>query len=176
MRRKLAIAGNWFLAILVAGLVAFVIRSFFLVPATVAGNSMQPTLKSGDQLLLKKFGQVHRFEIVVFRLANGTTYVKRVIGLPGEHIAYQEGQLYVNDRPVVEPFLKQSQQKTVLTSDFDLKTLTDHDRIPANQYFVLGDNRRISKDSRTFGTIERETIIGRAVGIYWPIEDITYFK
>ena len=102
--------------------------------------------------------------------------MKRVIGLPGEHIAYQEGQLYVNDRPVVEPFLKQSQQKTVLTSDFDLKTLTDHDRIPANQYFVLGDNRRISKDSRTFGTIERETIIGRAVGVYWPIEDITYFK
>lgn len=161
--------GNWLLIIGLTGLIALIVRTWLVVPATVAGPSMRPTLKSGDYLLLKKFGQVHRFDIVVFKVA-GTTYVKRVIGLPGETVSYRHDQLYIDGRAVAEPFLNRvKHQKTVLTSDFDLATLTDSKVVPANHYFVLGDNRRISKDSRTFGPISQTTMIGRASMVYYPI-------
>ncbi|WP_459130215.1 signal peptidase I [Latilactobacillus curvatus] len=175
--RGWAITGYWLLAFLLAGTVAIVLRSFILVPASVSGQSMAPTLESADQLLLRTSGPIKRFDVVVFTRADQTTYVKRVIGLPGETVAYRNDQLYINGRHVAEPFLNQAKKKPgVLTSDFELKTLIGEKLIPKDEYFVLGDNRQISKDSRLFGTIHRDTILGRAVAVYWPIKDIQSLK
>ncbi|KRM21966.1 signal peptidase I [Latilactobacillus graminis] len=177
LRRGSAIIGYWILAILLAGTLAIVIRSFVLVPASVAGQSMAPNLKSADQLLLRTSGPIKRFDIVVFKRSDHVTYVKRVIGLPGETVAYRNDRLYVNGRYVTEPFLNQVKRKTgILTSDFELKALMGEYQIPANEYFVLGDNRQISKDSRLFGTIHRDTILGRAVAVYYPLHDIQRLK
>ncbi|WP_208422331.1 signal peptidase I [Latilactobacillus fragifolii] len=175
--RGWVITGDWLLAFLLAGTMVMVLRSFILVPASVSGQSMAPTLKSADQLLLRTSGPIKRFDIVVFTRPDQTTYVKRVIGLPGETVAYRNDQLYINGRYIAEPFLDAAKQKPgVLTSDFELKALIGEQRIPQNEYFVLGDNRQISKDSRLFGPIHRDTILGRAVAIYWPINDVQFLK
>ena len=175
--RGWAITGYWLLAFLLAGTVAIVLRSFILVHASVSGQSMDPTLESADQLLLRTSGPIKRFDVVVFTRADQTTYVKRVIGVPGETVSYRNDQLYINGRHVDEPFLNQAKKKPgILTSDFELKTLIGEKQIPKDEYFVLGDNRQISKDSRLFGTIHRDTILGRAVAVYWPIKDIQSLK
>ncbi len=122
--RGWAITGYWLLAFLLAGTVAIVLRSFILVPASVSGQSMAPTLESADQLLLRTSGPIKRFDVVVFTRADQTTYVKRVIGLPGETVAYRNDQLYINGRHVDEPFLNQAKKKPgILTSDFWIKNL-----------------------------------------------------
>jgi len=169
MKRRFSRLSSWLLIIVITGLVSLGIRTWVLVPATVVGTSMRPTLEPGNYLVLQKFGQIKRFEVIVFKL-DGTTYIKRVIGLPGERVSYKDDQLSINDHPVAEPFLTtKKDQETVLTSDFDLSILTGHQTVPKGHYFVLGDNRRISKDSRTFGPIDETTIIGRAKLVYYPV-------
>ena len=102
-----------------------------------------------------------------------------MIGLPGDHITYHKDNLYINNKLVEEPFLKDVKKKKneyVLTSDFDTKELLGVKTIPKDQYFVMGDNRRVSKDSRSFGTISSYSIIGKARLVYYPIQDMKIIK
>ena len=170
---------HWIKMFVLCTVIIFIMRAFIFVPLEVTGNSMSPTLKEHDFVVVENFSTVNRFDIIVFHAPDGNTYVKRVIGLPGDHIVYKKDSLYINNKLVEETFLKDIKKKKneyVLTSDFDSKDLIGTKTIPKDQYFVMGDNRRVSKDSRSFGTISSYSIIGKARLVYYPIQDIKIIK
>ena len=156
-------------------IIFFVINQFFFSPVMVDGDSMEPTLTNGDYLILNKVSSIERFDIVVFPPPDqdDTQYVKRVIGVPGDSIEYRDDVLFLNGEPTEQIFLEDSLQKdaTIYTSgDFTLLTLFGVDTVPEGQYFVLGDNRLNSRDSRAFGFIDEESILGKVSFRYWPFE------
>ena len=169
----------FFIKILVPSLVLlFILRGFILIPVPVDGNSMEKTLSQGDMIVMEKFSSVKRFDVVVFKLPNGEIYIKRVIGLPGEAIRYEDDQLYINEKPIEEPFLekniKKDHETAPYTTNFNLSDLTTKDILPNDSYFVLGDNRRMSKDSRSFGAVESKYILGKAQFVYYPITHMKF--
>lgn len=174
--RRLINFGYFVLALISASIVAFLLRAYLIIPVMVSGNSMAPNLTDKNQILLTKLSQIKRFDIIVFKDASEHTYIKRVIGLPGESVSYQNDKLYIDGRYIKEPFLAPHQSSVTLTPDFDFSKLTQEDKIPENQYFVLGDNRQISKDSRTFGPIDKTSIIGEAYCVYYPIKATKFIK
>lgn len=137
-------------------LVFLLVKVNFIDVLKVNGNSMIPNLYDKELLLLNKFDKnYNRFDIVVLR-KNGVIYVKRIIGLPSEVVKYKENQLFIND--------------VLLTEDFehgyadDVEFLTGkEDEIPKQSYIVLGDNRTDSIDSRNFGIVRKEEIIGKII-------------
>lgn len=140
----------------------------------IMGPSMKPTLNDGDIVLLNKF-QYHLFsvkrnQIVALNYEDTKYMVKRIIGLPGEKIEYKDNTLYINDKPYEEEFLKD-----VKTNDFSIKDL-GYDVIPEDMYLVLGDNREDSMDSRDFGLISKEDIIGKVSIRIWPLNKIKIVK
>lgn len=161
---------------LIAILAALVIRGFFLIPVPVEGNSMENTLQQNDMIVMEKMTRIKRFDVVVFQLPSGTTYIKRVIGLPGDTIRYENDQLFVNDKKVPETFLSDERREMKdngnYTSDFDLEELLNQKKLSEDAYFVMGDNRRVSKDSRSFGAITSDEIIGKARFVYYPLRHI----
>ena len=142
-------------------IVVVLIRSFIVTPIRVDGHSMDPTLQDGEILLLKKYQKNYeRFSIVVVHYEN-SKLIKRIIGLPGEHIRYENNALYVNGVKVEENFIDTT------TSYFDIKNM-GYDTIPENYYFVVGDNRNNSTDSRIIGFIPKEDIYGVADFVLFP--------
>lgn len=134
-------------------IVVVLIRTFIVTPVQVDGESMYPTLLDNQLLLLKKYDHSYeRFDIVVFKY-NDSKLVKRVIGLPGETISYKDNILYINNKKIDNISLDS------YTYDFDLKEL-GFDTIPEGYYFVLGDNRTNSLDSRAIGLIPEDSILG----------------
>lgn len=128
--------------------VVVLIRLFVATPVRVDGNSMNPTLKNNQILLLNKMDKSYkRFDIVVFN-HNGNKLVKRVIGLPGDVISYKDNKLYINDKLFKENYTRKS------TDDFT------SDIVPSDMYFVLGDNRSNSLDSRYIGFVSKSDIEG----------------
>lgn len=150
----------------------FILRGFLLIPVPVDGNSMEGTLNQNDMVVMEKFTQIQRFDVIVFQLSDGATYIKRVIGLPGDKIEYKDDQLFVNGEQVEETFLEANLAKdkglTPYTTNFTLEDLLGVDTLPEDNYLVLGDNRRLSKDSRSFGTVEAEYIMGKVRFVYYP--------
>ena len=150
-------------------LVVVLVRSFIITPVIVSGNSMKPNLNDGELLLVRKIGYnektIKRFNIVVIK-KDKEEIIKRVIGLPGEHISYKNNKLYVNDKLVTEDYTHLD------TKDFNLEEICTCSTIPEGKYLVLGDNRPISKDSRSIGLIDEKDIIGKAVFRLWPISKI----
>lgn len=121
---------------------------------SVHGESMLPTFHESEVVQVWQHRSPKRFDVVVFqpKEKNEPMYLKRVIGLPGETVSYRNGVLYINEREVADPFGE-------LTEDFDWSMIRSTP-IPEGCYFVLGDNRMISKDSRTFGVISQQQIKG----------------
>ena len=148
-------------------IVVLIIRFFFFAPIRVNGTSMNTTLHNKEIMILSKIdyviNDIERFDIVVIDY-HGERLIKRVIGLPGETLKYQDDVLYINDEKVEEYFKNQS------TRDFDIKDL-NYDVIPKDCYFVLGDNRGGSSDSRIIGCIPRDMIMGSANLVIWPLKD-----
>lgn len=146
--------------------IVVLIRTFIITPVVVSGDSMKPNLNNGELLLVRKIGYngntIKRADIVVIKNDN-TEIIKRVIGLPGEHISYKNNQLYVNDKLVGEKYNFRD------TTDFNLEEICTCTSIPEGKYLVLGDNRPISKDSRTVGLIDEEEIVGKAIFRIWPL-------
>ena len=132
-------------------------KHYIMSPIRVDGDSMNPTLKNGDIMLLNEIGKksIDRFDIVVIDTEEDVI-VKRVIGLPGDRIKYVDNKLYVNDKEVEEPF------EHDVTHNFELLELGT-DNVPINEYFVLGDNRNNSKDSRIIGFIKYYQIRGNVI-------------
>lgn len=169
---------EWFWLIVkytLAGLsIALIIRGFFLIPVPVEGISMQNTLTQGDFVLMEKFSDIERFDVIVFQMADGTTYIKRVIGMPGDTVSYRNDQLYINEEVVEETFLEENlahdEERIPYTNDFEFEELMGVKKLGKGSYFVLGDNRRMSKDSRSFGAISEENIIGKARIVYYPLK------
>lgn len=147
-------------------------RAFFYSPIRVTGTSMVPTLKDGDIMILNKIGYkingLDRFDIVVIDY-NNEKLIKRVIGLPGDYVEYEEDKLYINGELIEEDYTRKE------TSDFILETL-GYNKIPENKYLVLGDNRGISKDSRIIGLIDSKDIKGYTNIIIFPFKNINKVK
>ncbi|MNG05096.1 Signal peptidase I T [compost metagenome] len=169
---------EWIKAIVVAVVLAAVIRHFLFAPILVDGVSMMPTLQDRDRMIVNKIGyslgEPKRFDIIVFRATEDKDYIKRIIGLPGDRIEYKNDVLYVNGKAYEEPYLETYKKQVTegsLTYDFTLEEVTGASTVPEGQLFVMGDNRRFSKDSRTIGTISMDDVMGKANIVYWPIKD-----
>lgn len=174
---------EWSKALLIAFGLAAIIRLFLFTPIIVDGESMMPTLENGDSMLVNKIGYIvgepKRFDIVVFHAPEQKNYIKRVIGLPGDHVEYKNDQLYINGKEVSESYLDQYKDditEGTLTDDFTLESITGDKEIPEGYVFVMGDNRRYSKDSRMIGLIEIDEIIGKTNFVFWPIGEVGFVK
>ena len=147
------------------------IRTFIVTPVQVEGLSMFSTLDDKEILLLKKYDKSYdRFDIVVFNY-NGTKLIKRIVGLPGETVKYKDNKLYINGQYVKEDFLKDHQE----TYDFDLEEL-GYKRIPKGYYFVMGDNRTNSTDSRIIGLVPSSDIEGTTSFAIFPLNKFGNFN
>lgn len=143
------------------------IRIFIVDPVRVDGSSMNTTLSNGEIMLLNKIvykkNDIKRFDIVV--VDEGDKHIiKRVIGLPGETIEYKDNKLYINGKELNDPY------PSTETDDFSITDI-GHVKIPGNTYFVMGDNRANSLDSRypSVGVVKKDIIIGRARFVIWPL-------
>ncbi|MBT2694373.1 signal peptidase I [Bacillus sp. ISL-55] len=162
------------------GMIIFVfIRIFFFSNYVVEGESMLPTLEDGNKVVVNKLGyeteDLERFDVIVFHANEEEDFVKRVIGLPGDKVEYREDMLFINGKQLKEPFLKHYREQSpggYLTGDFTLEDLTGVERVPAGKLFVLGDNRLGSWDSRQFGFISEEQVVGKVNLRYWPLEEM----
>jgi signal peptidase I len=180
-KRKKSEWYEWIKALLIAFALVFIIRTFFFAPIVVDGPSMMPTLHDGDQMIVNKinyrFNEPNRFDVVVFHASEKKDFIKRVIGLPGEHVAVKDDVLYVDGKEVDEPFLASQKNEnasiSALTNDFTLENLPGgHETIPDGYVLVLGDNRGNSTDSRLLGVIPIDSIVGKTSLIYWPMNRI----
>lgn len=142
-------------------LVVLIIRTFIVTPIKVNGLSMYDTLKGDEIMILWKLGKIERYDIVVADVkvsGSDDVVIKRVYGLPGETISCEEGKIYINGNRIEDEYAYRE------TSDFGPVTLGE------NEYFLLGDNREISLDSRVFGAVTKEEIEGTTNFILFPFE------
>ncbi|MBI3341882.1 signal peptidase I [Candidatus Curtissbacteria bacterium] len=141
----------------------FFVYVFLVQPHRVKGESMTPNFKDGELLLVEKVSyriyKPSRGDVIVFKAPGSANvdFIKRVIGVPGENVKVENGTVYINDKKLNEPYEKQETR-----GDININ-------LGNNQYFVLGDNRGGSSDSRVFGPIDRNTIEGKAWFVYWPL-------
>ena len=167
----LSIIWSWIWSFIVAFIIVGGVYFFLGRPFTVSGASMYPTLHNGDRMILSKVGDIHRFDVVILKAPDeNVEYIKRVIGMPGDTIEMKSGVLYINGKKVDQPFINTEAlvKQTVFMDDFTLESLTGESKVPEGKYFVLGDNRGVSKDSRMIGFIDRSAIEGKAVFTIWP--------
>ena len=139
----------------------------------VVGNSMSPTLENGEVLILNKakyrLSEVKRGDIIAFTYEDTKYLIKRVIGLPGDYVSIKDNKVYINGKYYVEDYLK-----NVDTPNFELTEL-GYTKVPENMYFVLGDNRDNSLDSRKIGLVNKSDIIREIVIRFWPITKFKLF-
>ena len=169
--RKVPAKGSWARDLLVAlplsVIIAPILVLFFYQPVRVEGTSMLPMLEDQDRLFINKFvyhfEDIHRGDVVVFLYPNDhtTSYIKRVIALPGDDLRIDHGTVIVNGVALKETYVPFRYQ-----DDRSQPEMT----IPAGEYFVMGDHRVISSDSRDFGPVARALIYGKAAFVYWPVD------
>ena len=167
----LSIIWSWIWSFIVAFIIVGGVYFFLGRPFTVSGASMYPTLHNGDRMVLSKVGDIHRFDVVILKAPDeNVEYIKRVIGMPGDTVEMKSGVLYINGKKVDQPFINTEAlaKQTVFIDDFTLESLTGESKVPEGKYFVLGDNRGVSKDSRMIGFIDRSAIEGKADFTIWP--------
>jgi signal peptidase I len=160
---------SWVRDLAFSVLIAVVLIVFIYQPVKVEGTSMMPTLTDQERIFINKFtyhfglGSITRGDMVVFwfPLDNTKSYIKRVIGVPGDVVKIEAGQVFVNQRPLEENYIPE---------DYRDRVSWEEHRVPADEYFVLGDHRSSSSDSRTWGFVKRGAIYGKAVFVYWPLE------
>ena len=140
----------------------------------VVGDSMSPTLVDEEVLFLNKaqyrFFDVKRGDIISLEYADTKYLIKRVIGLPGEKVEIKDNKVYINDELLEEEYL----QNELVYDDFTLQEI-GYDTIPENMYFVLGDNRENSMDSREIGLVSKEQIQGKIFMRFWPLNKIKFY-
>lgn len=155
--------------------VVVLFRTFIATPVRVDGTSMDSTLKNGEILILNKLDRSYeRFDVVVVDVevdGNKSKLVKRIIGLPGESIEYKDNELYINGEVIKDVAPSR-------TNDFSLKEIYNIEKLPDDCYFVMGDNRKYSRDSRdyTVGIIKKEDIVGTTTLRIFPLNKIGKFN
>jgi signal peptidase I len=158
---------SWLRDLVVSVVASALIIIFLYQPVRVEGTSMLPVLEDQDRLFINKLayrvGEIHRGDVVVFLYPHDheKSYIKRVIAGPGDDLKIDHGQVYVNGAPVKEPYVPKR-----FADDRSQPEMT----VPAHEYFVMGDHRSISSDSRDFGPVDRELIYGKAAFVYWPMD------
>ena len=167
--RSLPVVAVWVRDLLVSLAISAFIIIFLYQPVKVEGTSMMPGLEDQERIFVNKFvyrwEPIERGDIVVFRYPRDTSksYIKRVIGIAGDRIRIESGQVYVNGGALDEDYVP---------SDYADERSYGEIVVPANSFFVLGDHRTMSNDSRDFGTVNERFIYGKAVFGYWPMEKL----
>lgn len=155
------------------------LKIFVISPITVKGDSMMPTLVNNEKIIASKLSKINRFDIIAFKAPDQEDifYIKRIIGLPGDTVEYNNDILYINDQPYEESYLEEYKKNRTepLTPNFTLPSLYGVSVVPDNTYFVLGDNRQNSKDSRMIGFIDKKEILSTAVFSFWPLNKMNRF-
>ncbi|KJS11210.1 MAG: signal peptidase I [Peptococcaceae bacterium BRH_c8a] len=155
-------------SVAIAVLLAVLIRMFLFQPFIIPSESMYPTLQISDRIMVNKLsyhlGDPSRGDVIVFKypMDPSRDFVKRLIAVGGETIEVRDSVLFINDEPVSEAYLP---------SDLDFNDFGPVE-VPPGTYFMMGDNRNSSEDSRSWGMLPEENIIGKAVVIYWPLNRI----
>ncbi len=171
-RRKAGIGSVlrvWIRDLVVSLAVSAFIIIFLYQPVKVEGTSMLPSLEDQERIFINKLvyhlGPIERGDVVVFQypLDPSKSYIKRVVGLPGDRVKIADGTVYVNGRALSESYVPEDFRDTR-----SYREIT----VPADSYFVLGDHRSLSNDSREFGAVPLRFIAGKAVFIYWPMEKL----
>ncbi|WP_260741660.1 signal peptidase I [Tunturiibacter lichenicola] len=158
---------SWMRDLVISVVVSAFIIIFLYQPVRVEGTSMLPVLEDQDRLFINKMayrmGEIHRGDVVVFQYPRDheKSYIKRVIALPGDDLRIDHGQVYVNGKLIAESYVPKR-----FADDRSQPEML----VPAHEYFVMGDHRSISSDSRDFGPVERELIYGKAAFVYWPVD------
>ena len=167
--KKSSGVGLWLRDLFVSAIASVLIITFLYQPVRVEGTSMLPRLGDQDRLFINKFvyhfAEIHRGDVVVFHYPRDPqkSYIKRVIAVPGDELRIDDGRTYINGRLLPEPYVPRRFHDT---RSQDAMVIQPH------QYFVMGDHRSISSDSRDFGPVPRDLIYGKASFVYWPAEDM----
>ena len=160
---------HWLRDLLFSVVLAVIVILFLYQPVKVEGTSMMPTLDDQERIFINKFvyrfhfEKIDRGDTIVFWFPGdpSKSYIKRVIGMPGDRVEVRDGNVIVNDHILVEDYVPQEYR-----DQSEMRPTT----IGPDEYFVLGDHRSSSNDSRTWGMVPRRYIYGKAVFIYWPLE------
>jgi len=198
MSAKTAMRGNkkksaiqeWIESIIVAFLLAMIIRSFIVQAFKIPTGSMRPTLLEGDLILVNKFiygakipfsdlrlpalAQLRRGDVIVFIYPDDRKkdFIKRLVAFSAETVEIKNGTIYINDRPLLDPIFNQRYYYNRGDFAVEGQKIT----VPGDSFFVLGDNSASSKDSRYWGFVPRQNILGKAMLIYWPPTRIRIIK
>lgn len=165
---------SWVWPILIAIIIAVVVRQFLFAPVTVKGESMENTYHNNDRIIISKISKIERFDVIVFESPiEDDHYIKRVIGLPGDTVKVENDVLYINDKKYDEKYesdhIKEYKQDDLnFTENFTMEDVTGEKVVPEGSYFVLGDNRQNSSDSRDYGFIEKSAINGVVAFKFFP--------
>ena len=162
---------TWIRDLALSVLIAIVLIVFIYQPVKVEGTSMMPGLQDQERIFINKFtyrfgiGRIERGDTVVFwfPMDISKSYIKRVVGLPGDVVEINRGVVMVNGKPLSENYVPEKYR------DYQSRP---RERIGPDQYFVLGDHRSSSNDSRAWGTVPRQNIYGKAVFVYWPLDQM----
>jgi signal peptidase I len=165
--RGVPLISVWLRDLIISLLISAFIIIFLYQPVKVEGTSMMPSLDDQVRIFVNKFvyriESIQRGDIVVFRYPRdpSKSFIKRVIGVAGDHIRIDAGQVYVNEKPLLEDYVPH-----VYSDERSYNEVV----VPANSYFVMGDHRSLSNDSRDFGPVNTRYIYGKAVFGYWPMD------
>ena len=161
----------WARDLLLAVIIAIIVILFLYQPVKVEGTSMMPALNDQERIFINKFiyqfnvGQIERGDMVVFWYPNdpSKSYIKRVIGLPGDRVEVDHGTVVINGKRLEEAYVPQ---------EYRDETSMAQRVIPPDEFFVLGDHRSSSNDSRSWGLVPRRFVYGKAVFVYWPLDKL----
>jgi signal peptidase I len=168
-RSAASAALSWLRDLFLSVVIAIVVILFLYQPVRVEGTSMQPTLENEERIFINKFvyrfglADIGRGDMIVFWFPQDTSksYIKRVIGVPGDTVEVKEGTVYINGALLAESYVSPEYRDHLSKAAEVMK---------ADEYFVLGDHRNSSNDSRSWGTVPRSYIYGKAVFVYWPLD------
>lgn len=172
MAKQKSVIWEWVETIAIAIVLALVIRTFLIQPFYIPSGSMEPTLGIGDKIIVNKLGSFfkdpQRGQVIVFKypVDPSQDFVKRVVGLPGETIEIKDSRVYIDGEVLEEEYLPEG----LSYGDFGPVT------VPEDAYFMLGDNRDNSQDSRVWGPLPRNLVTGKAILIFWPADRISVIR
>jgi signal peptidase I len=170
-RSPLSLTLYWMRDLLLSVVIAILVILFLYQPVKVEGTSMMPALLDNERIFINKFvyrfgiGDIERGDMVVFHYPHdpSKSYIKRVIGVPGDRVSIEDGMVYVNGKRLDESYVPEEYR-----DHFSAPLAT----VPDESFYVLGDHRSSSNDSRSWGFVQRRFIYGKAVFIYWPLDKL----